>query len=55
MSKPDFGKIVYGWVVDWNAVQLAIKDHLKENKGPNVTIDLFFSSHDKFKELLVGS
>lgn len=40
-------KIVYGWVVDWN-----IRFDLPPETEPNVSIDLYFSSREKFKELL---
>ena len=34
-------KTVYGWVVDWGTY-----------RTPRVSIDLFFSSKEKFKELI---
>jgi hypothetical protein len=39
-------KLAYGWVVNWGDV--GIRHLLKE---PNVTVDLFFSSLEKFYEL----
>ena len=34
-------KTVYGWVVDWG-----------DKKYPRLSVDLFFSSKEKFNELL---
>lgn len=41
-------KIAYAWVVDWNL----FPDKLGPDDEPNLAIDLYFSSREKFIELL---
>jgi hypothetical protein len=45
-------KTVYGWVVDWNDVTSTNTGDRIIGKEPKVTIDLFFSSREKFNELV---
>lgn len=49
-------KIVYGWVADWNEHPVAASSdwQLPKDKGPNVTIDLFFSSKQEFASRFGG-
>lgn len=41
-------KTVYGWVANWSEVTKGDQ----EIKPPNITVDLFFTSRQVFKELL---
>lgn len=44
-------KIVYGWAVDWNKIYR----QEARNTKPDLSVDLFFSSKEKFLECYTGS